>query len=553
MMTKETKDNIIFAAVFALLVLWQMLLPGYVLTLDAVFVPHVGLNLGVSGFYNDSPVQIALWLINSFFAGWIVQKLMLAALFFCLAFLAVRFLPAPKKFGANYWAALFYALNPFVYERFLAGHWTLLFAYAFLPPLVHCLLEFFSEASHKKLYWITFWTLMIGVFSLHVLTMVVLVIAACFAVGLIAAAKDKIRFWRLSKFAALFGAVFLVASSYWLIPAFAGKGASHMDSFGVANQEAFKTAGANGPETAFNVLALYGFWGERETWSDYFLSPRDHAAFWSISALALFAIVGVGIGRAFKDRKKEAFFFAAVGAGAFVLSCGLGEGVFKGFNSWLFAHVGFWRGFRDTQKWSVLIALAYAYFGAWGACAVMERLKAGTTRCKIFLFIIFCIPVLYAYPMVGGFARQLKPVWYPQSWYDAKEVLDAAPVGGQVLFLPWHQYLSLYFNQNLVSANPAKGFFGSRIVAGDNMEIGGVFSQSGDQDNLTIQSIILDEDMKPDEAIKQLEQREIRYILVLNEALSQDHLKYGVLDSRQLWEIFRTDDLTLYEIKKYNK
>jgi hypothetical protein len=561
-MMKATKDNIFFAAAFTLVVMWQMLLPGYVIALDMFFTPHIALDLSNKGFYNDLPLRLVPWFMNLFMTGWIVQKLLLIAMFFFLAFLAVRFLSVPKERGANYWAALFFSLNPFVYERFLAGQWTVVFAYACLPPLIHHLLGFFEASSYRRLCWILFWVLLIGVFSLHFLVIAVLTVAACFLVRFVVLIKKKGELVGLMKFAGIFAALFLAVSSYWLVPYFLDRQSSVLNVFNSTNQAAFRTAGANGAQTAFNVLTLYGFWIEEGDWNGFFLSPRDHVIFWSAVLVALAAIIIFGIRRTFKEKRGEVIFFALLALAAFVFSCGLGEGVFKGVNAWLFDHIGFWRGFRDTQKWSGLLALAYAYFGGWGywhvSCGILrlgsgQEWRIGTATKKIIIALIFCIPVLYTYTMVGGFARQLKPVWYPQSWYQVKEKLDADQSGGRVLFLPWHQYMSLYFNQNIVSTNPAKGFFGSRIVAGDNIEVGGVFSQSTDKENLAIQDVIIDETLAPDEAIKWLEKEEIRYILVMNEAISRDYLNYPVLGSKLLQPAFQSEDLTLYEIKKYNK
>jgi hypothetical protein len=628
-MNKTNKDNIIFSAIFTLVVLWQMLLPGYVLTLDMAMTPKINLNFAEGAFYNALPVRGLFWFLNLFLTGWIVQKLMMIALFFLLFYLAVRFLPVPKKYYANYWGALFYAMNPFVYERFLAGHWTHLIAYAFLPPFFHYVLEFFGwgmverdtphppfghplpflgegrkgtpltrpsgTLSHswergKSLGWLLFWTLMIGMFSLHFLVMAVLIIAVSFLIKFIANAKDKKQLFKIGKQALILGGLFLVLSSYWIVPYVLNRQGSYLNTFNRANQLAFKTVGANGWETTANVLTLYGFWGEREAWSGYFLSPKDNIILWSVVLALLFCIIIVGVVATLLYQRKlastvaaedvtppaspylrprrislgltkgrgkflsslyEPLFFLLVGFVAFVLSCGLGEGIFKGFNTFLFDHIGFWRGFRDTQKFSGLLALSYVYFGAWGFIVIIDRLKNGKAR-SVALFILFAVPTLYAYPMVGGFARQLAPVWYPDSWYKAKVVLDSDKSDYKVLFLPWHQYLSLDFDNKIIVSNPSKNFFGTKIVSGDNMEVGEVFSQSTDKENLAIQNIILDQNKLPDDAVAALKQNNIKYILVMSGIINNDYLKYPLLNSGELDNLYTGIGLVLYKIKSYN-
>src|SRR3990172_10911585 len=94
------------------LILWQLLLPGYILTLDMVWG-----------------------------GSWITQKLFLIVLFFLLFYLPVKFFPFEIGEKYKYFAGLFYTINPFVYERFLAGHWLVLLLYAMLPPLTYYIIR----------------------------------------------------------------------------------------------------------------------------------------------------------------------------------------------------------------------------------------------------------------------------------------------------------------------------------------------------------------------------------------------------------------------------
>jgi hypothetical protein len=560
-MKKLLKNSLFLSAiVFVLVVLWQMLSPGYILTLDMAFTPKLSLAFADGAFYNAWPVKYLFGFLNLFLSGWIVQKIMLVVLFFSLFYLAAKFLPVPKSHYANYWAALFFSLNPFVYERFLAGHWTHLFAYAFLPPFFHYLLEFFKEYSYKKLGGLLLWTILIGMFSLHFLVMAVLIIAGCFLFKFISLGlkyfKDKTGkrgLLQVGKYALIFGGLFLIISSYWLVPYLNNRSASLLNTFGTDNQLAFKTAGNNDAETIFNVLTLYGFWGESEPWAGYFLWPKDNLIFWSVILGLLAIIIGLGIRYALKNRKREAWFFLGIGIIAAILACWLGESPFKGFNAWLFNNIGFWRGFRDTQKFSGLLALAYAYFGSFGFMAISEYIFSKRPKfSQAALTVMFLVPVFYTYTIIDGFARQLQPVWYPEAWYQVKEVLGKDTGDSQVLFLPWHQYLSLDFNHNLITANPAKSFFGTRVIQGDNMEVGGVFSQSQNIANLEMQNIILDK-KTPDEAATALKDKNIRYILVMNRIIAEDYLKYPVLASDYLELAYNNEDhnggLTLYRIK----
>jgi hypothetical protein len=553
-------NEIWLAAIFAIAVLWQMLLPGYVLTLDMVFTPKINLAFADGSFFNTLPVKYFFGFLNLFMTGWVIQKIMLVALFFCLFYLAAKFLPVPKKHRANFWVALFYSLNPFVYERFLAGHWMLLFAYAFFPPLIYYLFEFFKYYSYKRLGAVLFWTLLIGIFSLHFLVMAVLIIAGCFLYRFIILGfkyfKKKTpgrEFWRLGKYALILIGSFLVFSSYWILPYFFSQNKSILNSFNQANQLAFQTVGNNSVETVFNVLTLYGFWEEHHPWANSFLFPKDNLVYWSVILGLLFVIIFTGIWQSMKNRRKEAVFFLGLALMAIILACGLGNSPFRGFNAWLFNNVGFWRGFRDTQKFSGLLVLAYAYFGGWGIVAIADYfIKKWPKFYQIILPVCFLIPLFYTYTMLGGFAMQLRPVWYPQSWYKAKSYLDSDQSDYKALFLPWHQYFSLDFNNNILTANPALNFFGSKIIQGDNMEVGGVFSQSTDENNLAIQNIILEQKISPNDQARQLAAEKIKYIIEMNDLVVQDYLKYPVLQSSFLKPVYQNSNLTVYLLEVYN-
>ena len=121
-----------------------------------------------------------------------------------------------------------------------------------------------------------------------------------------------------------------------------------------------------------------------------------------------------------------------------------------------------------------------------------------------------------------------------------------------MLFLPWHQYFSLDFNRNIITANPAKPFFGDKIVQGDNMEIGGIFSQSRDAGNLRVQDIVLAEQKKSEDSVKLLAGEKVKYILVMDQTAAADYLKYPFLTAPNLKLIYRGENLSLYQVLVYN-
>lgn len=108
--------------------------------------------------------------------------------------------------------------------------------------------------------------------------------------------------------------------------------------------------------------------------------------------------------------------------------------------------------------------------------------------------------------------------------------------------------MSLDFNNNLISANPAKAFFDRPVIQGENMEIGPVFSQAGDPENKAIEQLILDPDVPPAEVIKTLDSKGVKYVLIYDFGLRNDYLVYPFLQSAESFKTVFKNDLTLLQI-----
>jgi hypothetical protein len=153
--------------------------------------------------------------------------------------------------------------------------------------------------------------------------------------------------------------------------------------------------------------------------------------------------------------------------------------------------------------------------------------------------------------MLGGFARQLIPVWYPEDWYKVNAILNQDNNDFKVLFLPWHLYLSLDFNHKLITANPAKGFFDKPVIQGENMELGKIYSQNRSIENQEIEGLIINNNLSADNIITALENRGIKYIIFahdLDELKEKERFNFLMQNGGHLKEIFNSSSLTLYKI-----
>ena len=470
----------LFAIAGTIIVLWQMLLPGYVLTLDMVWG-----------------------------GSWITQKLFLIALFFALFYLPVKFFPFDIDSKFKYWAGIFFTVDPFVYERFLAGHWLLLLLYAMLPPLVYYLVKLFQNFKKYFLFF-SFWLL-----------------AALLIFGFYFE-----HFTQILK---------ISNPEYWQI---------------------FKTSSFLIGGSSAKVIMLYGFWGESYPWASYFIWPKLSLA---LPVFALIAgLVILGIRAAWLKNKKLTLVFLSVFALSFIFASGIGDGPFKQLNLWLFENIPFWRVFRDTTKWLAPMTYIYAVFGAMGVSFVKNFIifnfinnlsmnkffppKADQPMAEnikkfkhyfeiknlklkiinVFVAALFILPLIYTYPMIGGFARQIKPVWYPESWYQVNNILKQDSKC-KALFLPWHLYYSLSFNNNLITANPAPKFFDCEIVFSQNIEMEG-----------------MKQEVWPD---WQDGAQKIKYVIYTPDLEGADIYDYSFLKSDAFKEIYQHKDIILFKIQ----
>ena len=130
--------------------------------------------------------------------------------------------------------------------------------------------------------------------------------------------------------------------------------------------------------------------------------------------------------------------------------------------------------------------------------------------------------------MLGGFARQIQPVWYPESWVEVNNILKQDKEC-KALFLPWHLYYSLSFNNNLVTANPAAKFFNCQIISSQDIEIGEIERTAW-----------------PDWQDKA---EKIKYIIYTPDLEGADIYDYSFLNSDALEVIYQHKDIILYKIQ----
>ncbi len=545
---KKNNIYIIFSILGVVIVLWQLLLSGYVLTLDMVFGPHMNLTRNAGDLLNTLPFYYILYAIKYIFGGWIMQKILLVTIFFLMFYFPLRYFKKifnlEETYGVEFVVSLFFVINPFVYERFLAGQWAVLFGYVLLVPILAYLISFCRDWNNRNTLKLLASIVILGAVSTHIL-MISLVI-----IPIVIFANFIYQKWSLSflKKSILLGLGVIIISSYWLIPAILSKG-TVVTTFGADHWEVFKTATNSHIGTIGNVLSLHGFWGEHEEWIKRFVLPSEGGWVFVTSLFLFIGIVFTGIYAGVKDKKIRLMVFLLIFVMflATVFSSGITDGIFKNFNMWMFENVSFWKGFRDSEKWSAILALGYALLAGLGARYLISNLKNIKYQ-KVALYMILTIPILYTPMMLFGLSGQIKTTQYPDSWNEVNNVLREDK-NCKALFLPWHQYFSLRFNQDILSANPAGVYFDCGMVQGKNMELGSISSQGGNgEDYETIENVIIDNNANIDNTIKFLREKGIKYIIYTDDIDYEDPYLYPFLKSDHLVEVFHSKGIYLYRI-----
>src|SRR5690349_21897593 len=223
-----------YALALALLVTAPLLAPGYLLLRDAVSTPRSYLSDAALGLSDAAPRAVpqdfAVALASRVVDGGVVVKVLLVAGLWLAGWgcarLAASLLPDAGLSG-QFVAATLAIWNPYVAERLLQGHWSLLVGYGCLPWVATTMLRLRVERRTPlwpELCALTFWTALAG-FTPTGLLLAVTVALAC------SSAPGPGRPRRLCAAAGLATAV--VGALPWLVAALVSQSLSSSQAEGV--------------------------------------------------------------------------------------------------------------------------------------------------------------------------------------------------------------------------------------------------------------------------------------------------------------------------------
>jgi hypothetical protein len=507
---------------------------GYLLLLDypsGPALPHVPLlPLPSSGDVGSGTPFLALEALLRHVQVWLPDKVLLLApivLGGVGLYRLARSRFAVRAAAAAYGATL-YVVNPFVADRYLAGHLFFLLGFALLPWALQPVMDLLEEPDRRAGVRVGLWLFGLAAVDLHVAGMYALLVVVAGATA-------------LSRRGSIGAAVGLglgaVLCAYWVLPSlFASPGR------GIGAEDlAVYASRPSGVGVLPRLLGLYGFWRVE------FAGPaqRIPALYLLLAPILALSIAGAIHALASKTHRRGGLVLVVAAALALLLAGGISFPPTAGVFRFVFDHVSVFRIYREPQKFLAIVVLAYAVFGAVGLEAVVKRSASRSSSARAWLASALAIGVAtaYVYTMLWGFWGQVHLTQYPSDWTRADQIM-AAEGPGRVLVLPWELYAVWSFTGGRIVANPAPSFFSREVISGDNVGFSTIPTQSVDPFSEWVQDILAHRG-KIQELGHLVAPLDVRFVVLLHEV---DRSRYSFVERQpDLTAIYRGPRLDLFE------
>ena len=471
----------IYYTVLTIAIFLPLFRSGYILTLDTIWAPHRNylaehiLNNGVGG---QTPFLAILQFLELILPSWATQKIILFSVFLISGISAHISAPSKSVHG-KYFSGTLYAINPFIYTRFLAGHLYLLLAYAFVPLAIRSFSDFLEDYTKWKR--ALLWTTIVGIFDMHVL-LTVFLIQFCIFIYVVVDKKEERK--KIIKSTIHLGIVYLAVNAFWILPVFSSvfQGSTVLSQISAPDVSAFTASNTISGNILISLAMMYGFW---RGGYDY---PFHFASTWIFillfTAILFFTIHGF-LSNTKKPLHKGLVLSAII---SFILAGGITYPYFAPIFEYLFDNFVIFKGMRDSQKFVGVLVLTYSFLGSVGVDELLnsfknsKRIKLASNNkqkiCSIALAVlILAVPLVYSFTIFNGFHGQIEPKDYPSEWYDVNDFLNNDTEDFDVLFFPWHLYMSFDWSDRRI-ANPVGIFFEKPTIIGENAEVGNIQTQS---------------------------------------------------------------------------
>jgi hypothetical protein len=405
-----------YALALSLAVTAPLLAPGHLLLRDAVSTPRAYLTDAALGLSEAAPralpqdfaVAMASHVVDG---GVVVKVLLIVGLWFAgwgAARLAEVVVPAAGV-GGQFVAATLAVWNPYVAERLLQGHWSLLVGYGCLPWVAASVLRLRDGGGDDGggdgggRWWpVLFWIGLAG------LTPTGLMLAA--TVALVSCAAPGSGRSRSACAAVSLGTAVLAALPWLLAPVVAGS----LTSSQAAGVHEFAARAEPGLGTLLSLAGLGGIWNGQA------VPDSRTTAFAVVATLALLAIVAVGLPTAV--RRPAAVPLLVLAAVAVVAPALMATGPGLAAIEATVRSVPGLGVLRDGQKWVALALPGYAVAGAAAVVTLQRRVPQVVTAA------VCCLALLAVLPdLAWGVGGKVASVRYPPGWTTAAAIINADP------------------------------------------------------------------------------------------------------------------------------
>ena len=403
-----------YALALSLLVTAPLLTPGYLLLRDAVSTPRSYLTDAALGLTEAAPRALpqdfAIALASHVVDGGVVVKVLLFAGLWCAGWGAGRLasvaVPAAGLPG-QFIAATLAVWNPYVAERLLQGHWSLLIGYGCLPWLAAAILRLRADAATGSWWPVPFWTALAGLTPTGLMLAATVALVCCAAPG---AGRSRKLCAALSLGSATLSAL------PWLVAPVLAPSAS-MTQAGVPE---FAARAEPGLATLGSLAGLGGIWNGQAV-------PDSRTTHFAVVATAvLIAIVVVGAWTAVRRPPAVPLLTLAVVAVVVPALLATGPGL-AAVESVVRAAPGL-GVLRDGQKWVALAMPGYAVAGASAVVTLARRVPSIVAATVCSLALLAVLPDL-----AWGVGSKVTSVRYPAGWTTAAAMIDADPAPVVVL------------------------------------------------------------------------------------------------------------------------
>ncbi|WP_174554222.1 hypothetical protein [Mycolicibacterium peregrinum] len=443
-----------YALALSLSVTGPLLGPGYLLLRDAVSTPRSYLTDAALGLTEAAPRALPqdflVALTSTVLDGGIVVKVLLVAGLWLAGWGAARLASTVMDAGSpgQFIAATLAIWNPYVAERLLQGHWSLLVGYGCLPWVAVCVLRLRTKPETGPVWGLLFWIALAG------LTPTGLMLAATVALVCVAAPGDG---WRRLRVAALALGISVLAATPWLVAAAVGGTVSSPVS--AAGVHAFAARAEPGLSTLGSLAGLGGIWNGEAV-------PSSRTTLFAVAAtVVLVGVVVLGLPVVVRNRGAVPLLILAVAAVLIPAAMATGPGL--AFVDATIRAVPGLGVVRDGQKWVALAMPGYVVAAA-AAPVTLGRLRVPMAASAA----VACAALIAVLPdLAWGVGNQMRAVQYPPGWTAAAAAINADP--RPVAVLPPDSMRSFYWAGAAPVLDPLPRWLRAEVLSTGDLVIGG--------------------------------------------------------------------------------